>query len=88
MKRIAANSVLVVLALSSFAGACPMCRDSVAGTGSGGVGGANQPPVALFNSSILLLLGAFLIVLAFLVTKIVGAIRLGNSAQWSASIRV
>jgi len=36
------------------------------------------PPVALFNASVLCILGVFLIVVGFLAAKIVGAIRLVN----------
>ena len=73
MRGIALKSMLVVTSLCSVAGACPMCRDSTAVDGGGG-----SPPVALFNTSVLCILGVFLAVAVILAVKIVGAIRLVN----------
>jgi hypothetical protein len=71
VKRTTIQTILAILSLCSAAAACPMCRDSTA-VGSGGAGSA---PPALFNSSVLCMLGAFFGVVVFLVMKIVGAIR-------------
>jgi hypothetical protein len=73
MRRIALKSMLVVTSLCSVASACPMCRDSTAVDAGGG-----GPPVALFNASVLWILGVFLAVAVILAVKIVGAIRLVN----------
>jgi hypothetical protein len=71
MRRIAIQSMIAVLGTCSMASACPMCRDSVAVSGGGG----STPPVALFNASVLWILGGFLLVAGFLAWKIAGAIR-------------
>jgi hypothetical protein len=74
MRRVAIQSMIAVMGLCSMAGACPMCRDSVAVSGSGG----GSPPVALFNASVLCILAMFLAVVGILAVKIVGAIRVVN----------
>jgi hypothetical protein len=78
MKTMALGSLLIAASLCSMAGACPLCRDSSpieSGTTSGGGG---SPPVALFNASILCILFGFLAIVAFLIVKIVTAIRVAN----------
>ena len=69
-RRIFIASVLLGTSLCSIAGACPMCRDA----GAVGSGGGGSPPVALFNASVVGILGAFLAVAGLLVAKIVGAV--------------
>jgi hypothetical protein len=76
-RRIFFGSFLILTSLCSMAGACPMCRDAAV-VGSGGGGG---PPVALFNTSVLGILGAFLLVAGLLVAKIAGAVRLVNRSS-------
>jgi hypothetical protein len=71
MKSIALKSLLVVISFCSMASACPMCRDSTAVNSGGGAGS----PVALFNASVLSILGAFVVVVGILLVKMVGAIR-------------
>ena len=72
MKAILLRSILILPLLCSMAAACPMCRDSAAVDSGGG----STPPVALFNASVLGILGAFLVVSAFLTVKIASAVRL------------
>jgi hypothetical protein len=73
-RRIVIASAFIVAPLCSLAGACPMCRDAAA-VGSGGGG---SPPTGLFNVSVLVILGTFLVVLASIVAKIMGAVRSVN----------
>jgi hypothetical protein len=86
MKWVVPQSMLVVISLCSMASACPMCRDSTAVNN----GGAGTPPVALFNASVLCMLGVFLVIAGLLAAKIVGAIRLvdrsgveQNGTKWT-----
>jgi hypothetical protein len=69
MKGIPTQLLVLLPILCSTAAACPMCRDSTAAGGSGG-----NPPAALFNASVLWILGGFLLVAGFLIWKIAGAI--------------
>jgi hypothetical protein len=72
MKPITRCALLVIPLICSMADACPMCRDSVAIAGGGGV----HAPGGLFNASVLCILGAFLVVAGLLLAKIVTAVRL------------
>ena len=78
IRRIAIGSMMFAGSLCSIAAACPMCRDSAAIGGGGVAATGGSPPAALFNASILCILGGFLVVLGLVVAKIVSAIRLAN----------
>jgi hypothetical protein len=64
--------ILALLVQSAACWACPLCRDSVAVSGgAGGDGGSTS----LFNGSVITILIAFLVIVAFLAIKIVRTIR-------------
>jgi hypothetical protein len=79
----AISSMLIVPAICSMTLACPMCRDSTVTNAAGGAGGGGTP-VALFNASIVCMLGAFLMIIAFLTVRIVAAIRLIDAPRNTA----
>ena len=64
---------LLVLALSGLATACPNCNDTIANTDSAGSAGISSA----FNSSIYVMLGAFMAVLGLVGGVIIKAIRGG-----------
>ena len=61
----------VVLALTGIASACPSCKDSIAATDNAGTPGISQA----FNSSVYIMLGAFLGVLGLVAGVIVKGIK-------------
>ena len=65
-------SVLLMLALSGFALACPNCKDSVATTADGGSSGGLP---AGFNYSIYFMLLSFFAVVGFVTFTIVKGVR-------------
>ena len=64
---------LLVLALAGLATACPNCNDTIANTDSAGSSGISSA----FNTSIYVMLGAFMGVLGLVGGVIVKAIRGG-----------
>lgn len=62
---------ICLLAFAAFAAACPNCDATIANSDSAGAPGIS----AAFNSSIYLMLGAFLAVLGLVTTVIIKAIR-------------
>jgi hypothetical protein len=71
--RIILIAGLLVLAFAGFASACPSCKDSIANTDSAGAPGIS----GAFNTSIYVMLGAFLGVLGMVAGIIIKGIRGG-----------
>jgi len=64
-------ALLLVLALTGLASACPTCRETIANTETASTPGISSA----FNSSIYLMLGGFLAVLGLVAGVIIKGIR-------------
>jgi hypothetical protein len=62
---------LLLLALASLTSACPNCKDTIANTDSAGSPGISDS----FNTSIYIMLGAFLSVLGLVAGVIIKGVR-------------
>lgn len=70
-ERIILSSLVVVLALTVAAVACPACKDTVANTDAQTAGSVG----AGFNASIYVMLGGFFVALAIVIRTIVRGMR-------------